>query len=324
MRFSGLSIQRRLRLIIMTTTTVALLLAGVASTVVDFVTLSGIARRDLRTLANVIALDTTASLTFRDRDAAREVLSSLRAKPSVVAAAVFDRTGACFESYARSETFAPSSLRSLQQQPRAGATEVFTDIIFDGEKIGTLYIAASRDMLIARLRQYAFTLAGILLVALLIAFGLSSKLPEVVSLPIAGLAAVAREVTRRDNYSLRAEKPGESAPQEIADLVTAFNQMLRKIEWHRDDLELQVEQRTVELSIVVDRNQAILDSAGEGIFGLDLDGIVTFMNPSAARILGSAGRSLVGQSLHAHIHSVACGDRLLSHRDCRVCGARLD
>ncbi|HEY2324789.1 MAG TPA: ATP-binding protein, partial [Thermoanaerobaculia bacterium] len=272
---------------------------------------------------SVIAIDSTAPLTSRDDDAAREILNSLRAKPSVVEAAMFDRTGMPFATYARQGDFKPRSLRSLSAGLRAGDIPVFTDIIYDGEKIGTLYIEASLDVMKMRLRQFVVILGIILAGALAIAFVLSSQLPQVVSRPIAGLAAVARAVTRDDNYALRAGEPHESTPAEIRDLIAAFNQMLGEIDRHRNDLELQVYERTAELSVVVERNQAILDSAAEGIFGLDVAGTVTFMNPSAARILGSAGMSLVDRSLHAHIHSATCPDRGRPHNDCRVCGAQL-
>jgi PAS domain S-box-containing protein len=39
----------------------------------------------------------------------------------------------------------------------------------------------------------------------------------------------------------------------------------------------------------------ILEAAGEGIFGLDLEGRVTFMNPAAARMLGVSVRGAVGK-----------------------------
>jgi PAS domain S-box-containing protein len=324
MNFSTLSIRHRLRLIIMMTTAIALLLAGGASVVVDFVSLGVITERDMNTLASVIAIDSTAPLTFHDYDAAREVLTSLRAKPSVVDAAIFDGTGRPFVTYARHGSFTPGTLRGLREAPRTGSIQVFKDIIFDGEKIGTLYIAASPDIVSARVREYVLILAGILVLALLVAFIFSANLLRVVSEPVTHLAAVARAVTRDDDYKLRADEVLPSTPGEIRELVAAFNLMLGEIDRHRNDLELQVQQRTAELSIVMDRNQAILDSAGEGIFGLDPDGIVTFMNPSASRILGSSGMSLVGRSLHAHIHSATCPDRPLPYRDCRVCGTRLD
>ena len=187
-----------------------------------------------------------------------------------------------------------------------------------------LLLAGIASTVVRLLHARSDHLATILVFALVLAFVLSSSLPRFVSSPIANLAAVARELTRNDNYNLRAEPAGKSAPREVADLVGAFNLMLDEIERHRNELERQVGERTAELSIVVEHNQAILDSAGEGIFGLDLNGVVTFMNPSAARILGSGGSSLVGRRLHAHIHSATCPDRPLPPGDCRVCGARLD
>jgi PAS domain S-box-containing protein len=117
---------------------------------------------------------------------------------------------------------------------------------------------------------------------------------------------------------------------ELGAVQQAFNAMLEEIgerdlalQAYQVDLERQVLARTQELSAAVERNQAILDSAGEGIFGLDLAGTVTFMNPSAARILGGDISHLVGRSLHAHIHCATCPDRPLPYHQCKVCGAHL-
>ena len=46
----------------------------------------------------------------------------------------------------------------------------------------------------------------------------------------------------------------------------------------------------------------ILGSAGEGIYGLDCDGLTTFVNPAAARMVGYSTDELIGQSMHAVIH----------------------
>ena len=45
------------------------------------------------------------------------------------------------------------------------------------------------------------------------------------------------------------------------------------------------------------QNQLILNSAGEGIYGLNLDGIITFVNPAGAKLLGYDVDELLGQSL---------------------------
>ena len=46
------------------------------------------------------------------------------------------------------------------------------------------------------------------------------------------------------------------------------------------------------------RHQLILDSAGEGIYGIDLEGRTTFVNPAAARLLGWAVEELLSQPMH--------------------------
>lgn len=44
------------------------------------------------------------------------------------------------------------------------------------------------------------------------------------------------------------------------------------------------------------QTRLILDSAGEGIFGVDAAGVVTFVNPAAARLLGAAPGELMGRT----------------------------
>ena len=77
----------------------------------------------------------------------------------------------------------------------------------------------------------------------------------------------------------------------------------------RDNLEAQVDERTAELQenqkqleTAVERSSLILDSAGEGIFGVDLDGKVAFINPAANRMLGYGSDELIGQEVHEKIH----------------------
>lgn len=59
-----------------------------------------------------------------------------------------------------------------------------------------------------------------------------------------------------------------------------------------------------ELSQLQTQHQQILDSAGEGIYGLDRDGRITFSNASATVILGWRHEDVVGKSAHdVHHHS---------------------
>ena len=63
-----------------------------------------------------------------------------------------------------------------------------------------------------------------------------------------------------------------------------------------------------EFSQLQTQHQQILDSAGEGIYGLDCDGNITFSNASATAILGWRHEDVVGKKAHdVHHHSHADG-----------------
>ncbi len=56
------------------------------------------------------------------------------------------------------------------------------------------------------------------------------------------------------------------------------------------------------------QNELILNAAGEGICGINLEGITTFVNPAAARMLGWSPQEVVGRSLHEAVrHSWSDG-----------------
>lgn len=50
------------------------------------------------------------------------------------------------------------------------------------------------------------------------------------------------------------------------------------------------------------QNKLILDSVGDGIYGVDLDGKATFINPAAVKMLGWQAQELLGKPMHAIIH----------------------
>lgn len=69
----------------------------------------------------------------------------------------------------------------------------------------------------------------------------------------------------------------------------------RELARSKDVLELHVQARTQELQKLQRRYELILNSAGEGICGLDLEGIITFANPAAGRLTGWPIEELVGK-----------------------------
>jgi len=111
--------------------------------------------------------------------------------------------------------------------------------------------------------------------------------------------------------------------QLLARKTTELDDISRLLIETQASLEEAVERRTFELAVVngslhreiAERIQAetegkklqnqleiILDSAGEGIFGIDTQGNVTFINKTASRLLGWRRQDLIGHSHHDLVH----------------------
>jgi PAS domain S-box-containing protein len=66
--------------------------------------------------------------------------------------------------------------------------------------------------------------------------------------------------------------------------------------------------------------QALLDSAGEGIWGLDLNGNCTFVNQLATRIFGYESEEMLGNNMHSLTHHHYADGREYPDEECPVYG----
>jgi two-component system, cell cycle sensor histidine kinase and response regulator CckA len=66
---------------------------------------------------------------------------------------------------------------------------------------------------------------------------------------------------------------------------------------------------------------AMLDSVADGIFGLDMEGNCTFINPAALEMLGYEGEECVGRNMHDLIHYKSATGEPISRKACQVSNA---
>jgi PAS domain S-box-containing protein len=66
------------------------------------------------------------------------------------------------------------------------------------------------------------------------------------------------------------------------------------------------------------QHELILNAVGEGVYGLDLEGRVTFVNPAAAKMIGWDIHDLIGQSMHSVLHHSKPDGRLYPIHDCPI------
>jgi signal transduction histidine kinase/CheY-like chemotaxis protein len=249
------SLRRKLMLVILLTTGVALLFAFGAHAFLQYYTTRNELLQVASSMAEVVAANSTAALTFDDPSAARQTLSSLRVRPSIVAACLYTTSGALFSTYRRSGAEGVS----LPPTPGpdghlfgGGHLVVVRPVMLDGERIGTVYLRMELTEVVQQQIRYAgmilLFLAGSGIVALLVA----SRLQRVVSGPILGLADAARSVSESRDYSVRVPV---RADDEIGSLSAAFNTMLGRIETEeaalkaaQNDLKAKVHELELEVS----------------------------------------------------------------------------
>ncbi len=314
------SIRRNLTGIIMMTSTAAVLLAFLGFAVSDIVGLRNDLADDLSTLAQVVGANSVGTLTFGDRQGAREMLSALGAKPTIVAAGIYTDRGEPFAQYEPNPSLSiPRLLPKDGFHDRGDLLELVYPMRLRHHRIGTLYIVSDSRDRNARLKHDVEIAALIALVALLFAFVLSSRLQRNISVPIVELARVAELVSQLKNYSLRA-KPGRSNDSdEIDRLMTGFNSMLAEIE-QRDDRLLvsrNAAQKAAAVNAQLARDSAlILNSTTDGIIGIDLDNRATFLNPAATQLLGMTLSELEERTIHEAIHHSHADGTPWAEQDC--------
>ncbi|NER83236.1 MAG: PAS domain-containing sensor histidine kinase, partial [Leptolyngbya sp. SIO1D8] len=72
------------------------------------------------------------------------------------------------------------------------------------------------------------------------------------------------------------------------------------------------------------QHQLILNAVGEGVYGLDLNGNVTFVNPAAAAMIDWPMDELIGKSMHAVLHHSHPDGTLYPREDCPIYAAFQD
>ncbi len=92
--------------------------------------------------------------------------------------------------------------------------------------------------------------------------------------------------------------------QRTLELQQANTQLKREIQ-ERENALHQLHLTQDSLKRLSHQNELILNSAGEGIYGLDLQGRFTFVNPAAAKTLGYSTTGMLGQFMHDLIELTA-------------------
>jgi signal transduction histidine kinase/CheY-like chemotaxis protein/HPt (histidine-containing phosphotransfer) domain-containing protein len=257
-------------LITMVISGVALVVACAAFAAYDYVSFKKLMVKQLITSADVIGANSTAAITFGDRDAAREALFSLRADPTVMVADINAPDNQDFTVYCREGVVESPLVDQIEPGSFAFQSDsliVSRTIWLADKSIGRIRIQTDLSRLHERIRGYATALLLVLVAGLGSSLVVSRWLQGLISSPILGLAQTAREIAEKRNYSSRAVK---TSNDELGTLIDCFNEMLKQIQFrdaelatHRDHLEEEVARRTDELQSTNTQLSAARDKAEE-------------------------------------------------------------
>jgi PAS domain S-box-containing protein len=240
------SVGGKLMRVVLSATLIALVVTGIATLTVDLTRYRETWASDLSTEAAILAVSIAPAVAFNDHEAAVRDLAALRARPRMLAAAIYLNDGSLFASF-EAEGADPLPPRP----PPEGITTSGQVVQFvhriqrDGEALGTLYLSARYDT-IARAQAYLGIFSLVTLLALLVAFVLSRQLQRNITEPLDAMAAIARKIVTERDYSLRVDK---SADDEIGVVVDAFNGMLEEVGARSSELEASNRALTEEVEV---------------------------------------------------------------------------
>ncbi len=264
MTIKNLPIRRKLALLLLSSTVMALALACAGFTIYERADFRATAASELATLADTLGANTAASLAFEDQKTAEQMLGALKAEHDVVAACLYDEQGHIFAVYRRADVRSSVKLPALGSEGAhfsQHSLTLFRSVSLNGEKTGTIGIVSDLGGFRLKLRQYAKIAVLVLIVSIIITYLATVEMVRLVSAPLVQLALLAEQVSMHEDYSLRAPVLSQD---EVGTLVTSFNQMLEQIQQRdfllqetNNGLEVRVQQRTAELQSEIAERQRI-------------------------------------------------------------------
>ena len=256
-RFQNPSISSRLTRMNLLVSGAVLLMAALAFFSYDLLSFRQSLIRNLDAEAQIVGANSVSALTFNDPQSAATTLTSLQRSPDVLAAVLNGSDGAEFARYGTPlQGEVESHLLPVGEADHvwSSGTHILLAhrIVFQGKTVGVVYISARLSEIGKRARQYLLIALIILLFCMAAALVISSVSQRLIARPIIALAETALQVSREQDYSVRAGIHADGS--EIAVLIDSFNTMLAQIQERdaalneaRAGLEARVEERTSEL-----------------------------------------------------------------------------
>ncbi|WPN46175.1 ATP-binding protein [Pseudomonas sp. P8_241] len=317
-RLENLPVGQKLLAALLVLLTTVLLVANLTFiSAAYYISQESMAPQALQTIGRLISNPSLVSEALQSPQSAERLLNELNAYSPLRAAALYDGKGEQLAQLQHGEKLElPKRYRHIEawQATEFRSNQVIT-LPRPGTAPGHLLLVASSELPVAFYTGTLTASLGILIFSVLLWLVIARQIKRLITRPIHQLEELSRQVTREENYALRASRGNHD---EIGSLAEAFNTMLSRIEAReqqlkraRDDsqaaydqaqglaeetrhtnrkLELEVQVRSkIEKKLTGFQNylNSIIDSMPSALIALDEQLYVTQWNQEASALSGT-------------------------------------
>ncbi|MBN2106878.1 MAG: PAS domain S-box protein [Deltaproteobacteria bacterium] len=300
---STASLTKKMNLVVMAVSTIAVLTAGSASMYLSNRNYRAHLINDLQGLAQVVGRNCQVALKFNLPGEAEKPLAAFDVRPSVLFAAIFDPEGQLFAVYDPSGRYAADAVQLLKapeahQGMHEGHLHIITPIMISREKIGTMVIGDDMSSIKTAMKKDGIILLCVMLIAIGIAYFLTNRLQGLIVGPVLDLARTADRISREKDYSIRAEN---QSSDETGMLIGAFNAMLDSLQ--EKDFVLRERE---------ERFRAISENAMDAITIADSTRKILYCNRATEQMFGYGPGELIGQTTDVFIPEIFCERQVIN------------
>ncbi|TFB45135.1 PAS domain-containing sensor histidine kinase [Pseudomonas sp. F01002] len=317
-RLENLPVGQKLLAALLVLLTTVLLVANLTFiSAAYYISQESMAPQALQTIGRLVSNPSLVSEALQSPQSAERLLNELNSYSPLRAAALYDGKGERLAQLQHGDNLSlPTRYRHIESWQ---ATEFRSNQIITLPRPGTapghLLLVASSELPMAFYTGTLTASLGILIFSVLLWLVIARQIKRLITRPIHQLEELSRQVTREENYALRASRGNHD---EIGSLAEAFNTMLSRIEAReqqlkraRDDsqaaydqaqglaeetrhtnrkLELEVQVRSkIEKKLTGFQNylNSIIDSMPSALIALDEQLYVTQWNQEASALSGT-------------------------------------
>ncbi|NOQ64804.1 MAG: HAMP domain-containing protein [Methyloprofundus sp.] len=235
-----LPIKHKLILIIMLTSSSAILLMALLITLNQAVNCKNTLQQQLKTLTATFAPQTSQALTLNNPNMGQDILQKIALQNNIIYS-VIERDNADIFAVSGDASMGNKYIQQVVDTPPSlwdifisNKISVSHDILYSEGNVGKLRIVSNLNNLYTEILQYITLMTIILGICLILSFLICSRLQQFILEPITDLQKTIDSIAEHKDYSLRVES-GEK-DNELKALIDGFNHMLDQTQLHEKQL----------------------------------------------------------------------------------------